>query len=411
MGLRSSVCAVLLASSLVIAGSPVHAEPTSPNAPAVHVIAIKSEDADDQAEALTVALRTRVRALRGWSLGEGDFSLEILTLGLKCAEIPDEACQAKIADKINSDRFIWGTLKKAPDKQVGAELHLWSRGHPATRAQVTYSENLTAPGDEALKRIVDEALAKLLPAGQKGVVVVKADPKESGEIFVDGYALGAMRDGEARLQLPPGDHLIELRRGSATQSASVNVRADAVVEVQLAPAKAAASSRPPASPSAGPSPVTSSGLEPEESQGASRVVGWTALGLGLALAGAGVYSVVRVHQIDTDDGFDRYRQGFHHGQDICDEARAGVASTVPGAATADHVTHLCSEASSLQTLQFVFFGLGAVSTAAGAYLLLSGPSTPSSRAMHDPAMAAGSRWQLVPRVGASAADLQLRLAF
>jgi hypothetical protein len=37
-----------------------------------------------------------------------------LTLGLKCGESPDDACQAKIGDHVHADRYIWGSVRSSP---------------------------------------------------------------------------------------------------------------------------------------------------------------------------------------------------------------------------------------------------------------------------------------------------------
>src|ERR1051325_936057 len=101
------------AAAAVLAGSaPAWSAEPGPDALPINVIAVQTADADDQAEALTKALRTAVRATAGWSLGEGDYSLEVLTLSLKCPEPPDANCQSRIADQIKADRYIWGVIQK-----------------------------------------------------------------------------------------------------------------------------------------------------------------------------------------------------------------------------------------------------------------------------------------------------------
>src|SRR5579859_2742797 len=161
--MRNVALRILLGGALVALATPARAEPGGPGILPVQVIAVQSEGVDDQAEALTSAIRSRVRAMRGYSLVDSDFALEVLTLGLKCGEVPDEACQAKIGDHIHADRYLWGSVKKSrAPRQVVADLHLWTRGCPSARTQLTFSDNLTAPGDEALKRLVEEAVGKLL---------------------------------------------------------------------------------------------------------------------------------------------------------------------------------------------------------------------------------------------------------
>ena len=156
---RSS--ALALACVMVPVGT-ARAEPPGQGVPVIHVVAIQSEDVDDQADALTAALRSRVRAMHGFSLGDGDASLEVLTLGLKC-NVRDPRCQTKIGDQLRADRYVWGTVaRSSSSKQVVAALHLWTRGEVPTETKITYSDGLTAPGDEALKRLVDTALTHLV---------------------------------------------------------------------------------------------------------------------------------------------------------------------------------------------------------------------------------------------------------
>jgi hypothetical protein len=313
----------------------------------MQVIAIQSDDAEDQADALTAALRSRVRALHGFSLAEGDFALEVLTLALKCGDTPDEPCQAKIADQIHADRYIWGTLKRSKtSRQVTADLHFWSRGRPSIRSQVIYSDNLTAPGDEVLKRLADDMLGKLL------------NPKKVAQPLASG---------------PPA--------------------AMAPASPALAGNLAARS---------GSAPSNDEPLEETTSNG-HRTAGWAGIGLGGALLAAGLYSVVRVHDIDTNDRFDLYRQSFPASKDICDQAKAGVSSPIVGAATPTEMQDLCSEATTFQMLQYVFFGLGAVSAGAGIYLLATDKSGSPP--------ATQTRWTVSPSVSRSGTNVQLRVAF
>src|SRR3954469_24743956 len=154
-GFAWAVGATLLAGSAAAWG----AEP-GPDTLPINVIAVQTADADDQAEALTKALRTAVRAMPGWSLGEGDYSLEVLTLSLKCTDPPDANCQSRIADQIKADRFIWGTIqKKGPNVQ--GSLYLWVRGKGTNKVPVSYSATLTEANDDALRKIANSSMDQL----------------------------------------------------------------------------------------------------------------------------------------------------------------------------------------------------------------------------------------------------------
>src|SRR5947207_11837572 len=58
-----------------------------------------------------------------------------------------------------------------------------------------------------------------------------------------------------------------------------------------------------------PGPASSGDEQVEERGNGHRTAGWAGVGLGGVLIAAGLYSVVRVHDIDTNDRFDLYRQG------------------------------------------------------------------------------------------------------
>jgi hypothetical protein len=340
--MRKLVSRVLLGGVLALSGV-ARAEPPGPGVFPVQVIAIQSEDADDQAESLTAALRSRVRAMRGYSLHDSDFALEVLTLGLKCGDVPDEPCQAKIADQIHADRYIWGAVRRSKThRQVTADLHLWARGRPAARTQLTFSDNLTAPGDEALKRLVEDALAKLFEVPKPSSPAPPTEPRTPAVL-------------PASIARPAG---------------SAEIPVSTVVDTTA-----------------------------EKPPDGRRTTGWAAVGLGGVLLGAGIYSIVRVQAIDTDQRVQLYRQGFHAGDDVCDEARAGVESKVMGAATALQMRDFCSSATTFQTLQFVFFGLGAVSAGAGIYLLATDRP------------AATSRFDVLPSVGRNGGRLDVRMSF
>jgi hypothetical protein len=108
-------------------------------------------------------------------------------------------------------------------------------------------------------------------------------------------------------------------------------------------------------------------------------LGWTGVGVGGALIAAGVFSVIRVNAIENDEKVERYRQGFRPEVDSCQQAEADVSSRIAGAATPTEMQDFCSTAGTFQTLEFVFFGLGAISAGAGIYLLATDSSAAATR--------------------------------
>jgi hypothetical protein len=320
------------------------ADPPGKGVLPVHVVAIRSEGSYDQADALTAAIRSRVRALRGYSLGDGDFALEVLMLGLKCGDVADEGCQTRIGNQIHADRYVWGTVEHAPaNKQVVAELHLWVRGQSPASTRLTYSDNLTSPGDESLHRLVDDALKKLL--GSAGIA-------------------------ERPAMAPP--------------------RAKAVP----GPVSAVSTT----------GPIGAAAVGSEVSS--RRIVGWSGVGLGSFFFAAGLYSLVRVHDVANNDQYSLYLSGFHSNVNACDQARAKVSVTTRGAATPTEMRDLCSELSTFETLELVFFGAAAISAGTGIFLLAT-----DSNARPPAAAAPPPRVQVAGSAGPGGADVQLRVRF
>jgi hypothetical protein len=132
----------------------------------VYVLSIWTDDADDQADALTQALRWRVGQTPGWSLLQTNQSFETLAIALKCPPKPDPACLQRIGDQLKGDRYFWGTMdkKKGAPGELSTELHLWTRGKPDASVHGSYSESLKEPNDDSLRAIATNLFWKLTGA-------------------------------------------------------------------------------------------------------------------------------------------------------------------------------------------------------------------------------------------------------
>ena len=200
----------------------------------VHVIALDSDDAsEDQADALTAALRQRVRNAPSLQLAESNQSLATLLPALKCPTRPDSACLQRIGDQLKTDRFFWGNVVKATiAHQVVAEVHLWTRGKPEQVAKETYSDNLKDQNDDALKRIAGQLFERLTGQATQGTIVVHAIGAQNGTVLVDGKAAQPLDHGQATLLLPSGSHSIDVQsEGLATTAQTVNVVVNATNEI------------------------------------------------------------------------------------------------------------------------------------------------------------------------------------
>jgi len=339
-----------------ISAKSVHAEVPGPNAASLPVVGIASEDAHDQAAALTQALRSSVRASQGWSLPEREYSLEVLSLTLGCGDVPDVPCQRRIADEIQADRYVWGTMRRVPgSRDVIVDLNLFERELPGGTLQLRYADNLVEGGDEILKQLAASAIQKLTGGAPRGTLQLKA-VSSSGQIFVDGQAFGTLQEGGALLRLAPGEHRVEVHGDVGLEMGTIVVRPNETVQLVLG-------SNRPIDPHVE--------LERDSKRDWRPIAGWVGVGVGGGLVLGGVVSALQVSSLQDDYGFQQYRSGFAASENVCDAARAGRRSNAPGASTPRAVNELCDKADTYTTLQYVFFGTGVAAIGVGAYFLIS----------------------------------------
>jgi hypothetical protein len=366
--------ATTAAAALLCGGAPARAAEPGPDTLPINVIAIQTDSADDQAEALTKALRGAVRQMPGWSLGEGDYSLEVLTLSLKCPEPPDANCQSRIADQIKADRYVWGTLKKK-DKKSGmviGQLNLWVRGKGTSKWPLEYSANLTDQNDDSLKRLAKEAIDNLTGGPPKGGIHVRAG-NVAGQVFVDGQPIGALKNGEGTFMVPSGSHKVTVKAVGYADTESQVVVKPTGAPLELTLTLMATGDRTP--------------------MNWRKVGGFTALGLGVAAAAVGFASMAQVKS--AQDALGNKDSGPASMEplsvDLCDDAHAakyGLASA-------------CSKGKTFQTVQIAMFPLAAVLGGVGIYLVAtSGKSAPKTGGL-----------QVTPLVGPNAGKLDLTYTF
>ena len=322
----------------------------------IQVLSVMSDEAFDEAQALTVALK-RAANRAGWELDAGEYSLEVMVASFNCPESPDVACMKKIAKKINSDHFVWGTLSKS-GKQLKAHLRLWQEGKNTREAKITYAANLTDPNDDALMKVAEDAVRKL--SGAAPGTVVLAVGSIDGQVFVDGEPAGDLVGGHAELQLPAGEHEIRVTaEGYNDAIGTISVLPGLSVELPLSPTKEGAEG--------GPGDGDGAADSPGDGPSMRQIAGVSAIGLGGVLGATGLFFTLKVNSTNNDPDFQKYKQNFARSSDACDAAE-------PGNSTENRtIADLCSSASSAQTLQWVFYALGAVGVGAGAYLLLTDP--------------------------------------
>lgn len=341
----------LSASMFTIA--PAQAADPGPDTLPIHVISVQTLDADDQAEALTKALRQAVRAMPGWSQAEGDYSLEVLTLSLKCSDPPDAGCQSRIADQIRADRYVWGVLSKAKSGNVVGELSFWVRGKGTTTFKLDYSANLTEPQEEALKKVASDAILKLTDGPPKGEVKVSAGGI-AGQVFVDGQPLGALTGGQGSFFVPSGKHELTVKApGYADMVSEITVKPTSPTDVTVVP-------------------VVMGEKTPTNWK---RVGGFVALGAGVGFAGLGIVGSYQVGQLNKAQGYTDYRNRYSSNTNVCEVAAGGKDEPVNGnkpleaAQKEELLTKYCDPGSTAQLLQVLFYPLAAIAAGAGVFLL------------------------------------------
>lgn len=352
-----------LATALVLSASmfsamPVQAAEAGPDTLPIHVISVQTLDADDQAEALTKALRQAVRSLPGWSQAEGDYSLEVLTLSLKCPDPPDAGCQSRIADQIRADRYVWGTLGKAKGGNVTGELNFWVRGKGATTYKVEYSANLTEPQDEALKKVAMDAILKLTDGPPKGEVKVSAGGI-AAQVFVDGQPLGALTGGQGTFFVPSGKHeLVVKAPGYADMISEITVKPTSPTDVTVVPVA----------------------VGEKKPTNWKRIGGFAAIGAGVGFGALGIVNSVTVNNIKTDTQWDPVRNLFTQDQNACKTAPPTGTSQDLVKKHGEFVTQYCEDGQQAEILQIVFYPLAALAAGAGIYLV----ATSGTRAKEKP---------------------------
>jgi hypothetical protein len=352
----------------------------------VYVLTVQTDDSDDQAEALTQALRWRVRQAPGWSLLETSQSFETLSIALKCPPKPDNACLGRIGDQLHTDRFVWGTLSKAGGGQVKADLHLWARGKPDTVAQSTYTDNLKDASDESLRAVATGLFATLSGTSAGAAVVIHAG-NGGGDVLVDGAVRGKLDGGSARIDVPAGSHTIAVRvpgYATASQPANVQVGADQELTFSLT--------------SAGPAPVEGGPSKPFPAR--------KVLEYGAIIVGGGLLIVSGVETagwINDSNQSNTDRQ--HVPANINDVCSTQVNSYAQDACNKSH------DAQTVSALAWTFGVAGAAVLGTGIILMLTDQDQPSTETGGAASAKPRRNFDVTPSFGPQGGSIALKIAF
>jgi hypothetical protein len=376
--------ALLAALMLVTFARLARAEPPGPRATPVYVLSIWTEDADDTADALTQALRSRVRRAQGWSLLETTQSFETLAIALKCPARPDPPCLLRIADQIHADRYVWGTMARKQSGKVTAEMHLWSRGKRPTDASETYAENLKDAGDGSLRQIASRLFGRLTGGVAGGTLVVHAG-SGAGSVTVDGVDQALLDGGVARVDLGGGTHAIGVRVAgfeAPAQEGSVSPGDEEEMTFTLSPVAPEAPER-----------------EGRSSFPTRKVVTYSALVAGGVLVVAGGIEGIAWLEDSHASKVDR--------QSVPPSVTNVCETEVNGAAL--DACQRSRNAQRVSALGWVFAGVGGALLGTGIFLMHDGHG--SSHPPQSAAIPVKSRMTLLPRVDTRGGAVDLRVTF
>jgi hypothetical protein len=387
-----------LAACFIALSQPAWAEPANGKATPVYVLSIWTNDVDDQADALTQALRSRVRQAPGWSLSESNQSFETLSIALRCPPTPNQGCLDRIGDQLHADHYIWGTMSKERSGEVSAELRLWTRGKPQVEASEAYNENLKDASDDALRAIAGRLFAKLTSNGSSTATIVVHAGTAAGSVLVDGAVKGRLKDGVARLAVSEGSHTLVVHVdgfSAPPQQVSLSDGGDADVTFALSPVEAtpAAEQPSPESPSS----------EPSKPFPTRKVIGYSVVVIGAGFLVAGGIEAASWLSDKSDSDQDRTNVP-NTVTDVC---------AMPVNSAAADACQKSKDASSAAKLGWIFAGVGAVLAGTGIFLVVGDHSGDASS---EPAAKAKRRstetgWDVLPSIGPRAGSVDLRLTF
>lgn len=366
--MRRILVIVAVAFGLVLPATPSHAQGQPPQK--MQVVAVSSADAYEQAKALTIALKRAVQRTEGWTLGSGDYSLEVMVAAFNCKMPPDSKCQQRIGDKMGTHAYIWGQLKRS-GSDVVAHLRFWQNGAQKRETTIRYTAHLTDASDDTLLSIARNAFDGLIGAAM-GKVLINAG-NVNGDVLIDGRHAGSIKNGHAELSVSVGEHEIRIRAAGYHEAVgTATVNAGETAQVTLAPTRVDSGHN-----SAGTGPGA---VGAEHGTDFRKVAGYTGVGVGGAVALTGGYFWLKsfLQSQNPSEGYKKYQAGLAPSQDACAEAAKGVVSSEPGAASPAQVKSDCDANARTKTLAFVLLPIGAVIAGVGTYLLLTDPSSSSS---------------------------------
>jgi hypothetical protein len=406
-GYDRSVMSRYAIASLITAGAcglaPAVARATPAGASSVYVLSLVTDDSDDQADALTQALRSQVRATPGWTLLETQQSFETLAIALKCPAKPDAPCLQRIGDQLHANQYIWGSVARQGPGHLEVAVHLWIRGKSPTDASESFGETLKDASEGPVRAMATRLFEQLTGTHATGTIVVHAGAGAgTGTVWVDGVEREPLVAGSARLSVPAGEHTVAVRvpgSRAPAQATTVSGGDERTLEFSLAPI-----APPPTASGVAPAPAqaTSEPMPPPVTTGTNHtraIIGYTAIAAGAGfLVGAGVEGARWLSDKNASD-----------------KDRAAVPSSVTDVCNyrsppAIDACNKSSDAKNVSTLGWVFAAAGVVLAGTGTWLVVADANR-GETTLERSQTARRARLEVIPSVSARAQSLDLRVHF
>ena len=407
----------MLARLLLVIGLCMTASPAFADAK-VLVLGMRSIEGDDElANALTDQLRGASRQVEGWQVSQTAVSMAQMGLAHGCDEI-DAACLAEIAQGLQVDRVIFGTIRRTSaraDHAYAVMLSLFDAQTGEIARQIDDNIAQSETDAQALAGHAQHMLEKLLSISTGGAISVQANVADA-EVTINGQPVGTTRDGALRVEgLEPGLYRIEIKKeGYTTHMSTVSVSegADSSLAAVLGQAGA---------PPAATTPYEDDSFDTHTHKPGSdlRWLGWTLIGVGGASLAGAIVSMVIVGNVNDDPLYEDYRDAVARGNDrvramnmpeqvvsdVCDAAEKGSRYGFTPE-NVGKVNDLCNKGATFEVLQWVFLGTAVAAGGAGTFLLLT-----SGEESSEAAGPTAAKLTLQPRFAPGHASLSATLRF
>jgi hypothetical protein len=395
---RSAIAPFITAVACGLAPALAHAAPST-TASSVYVLSLVTDDSDDQADALTQALRSQVRATPGWTLLETPQSFETLAIALRCPAKPDAPCLQRIGEQLHANQYIWGSVAKQGPGHLQVEVHLWIRGKSPADASESFSEALKDASESPVRAMATRLFEQLTGAHTTGTIVVHAGTG-TGTVWVDGVEREPLVAGAARLSVPAGEHTVAVRvpgLRAPAQATTVSGGDERSLEFSLAPlAPQPTASGVASAPVEATEPTPPPSVSPNHTRA---IIGYSAIAVGAGfLVGAGIEGA---RWFSDKNASDRDRLAVPSSvTDVCNYASPQAADACDKSRDAKNVS----------TLAWVFAAAGVVLAGTGTWLVVADANSGSSPRERTQT-ARRPRFEVIPSVSPRAQSLDVRFQF